>query len=688
MGPDTEYTRPPTRVCDAADEFAGSTIPDPYRWLEDDSDETRQWQAEQAALAARYVRGRGQLDAVRESVLRHRAPRFADVPVQTRSGWFRSEVVAGVTRVVVGREPYRDERIVVEFPAAEPGSEPPSLPWFAPSPDGEVLAVGICRDGSEHNQIALYDVRTGAQLPDMIERVLHDGWVGGVVWLPDCTAFFYLALVGPLSDFRQRVFYHRLGEPAATEPENIPLPEGFREYVLVQTSDDGRWATAVGGRRAPVALARCRLTATEREWEPFVTVADNAFYGNIVGDDYVAVTTIGADRGRIVSVAMDSVAPADPGTWREIVGESDAVIRGTTRVGNELYVSEWVDTYSRVRVISPDGAEVCRLDLPGKGAIGEQAQPLMQLVARAGQEHFVFPFATFTASWGVYRHDRSTNQLDVLREPEVRLDGVTVRDRWATSADGTRVPYHVISRSDMAERPDRPTLVYAHGGFNVGLSPVYQMQAGVIVDAGGTYVHAHLRGGGEFGLAWWNGGRRDRKQNTYDDLYAVAEDLTASGVASSSALGLTGFSNGGLTACVAVTQRPSLWRVVVPRVPITDLLGAFRSSYLSVTAREFGETSDTDGVVHLMSISPYHLVRDGTDYPAVYVDAGANNPRCPPWQARKWAARMQAAQAGTAPILLHIWEHAGHGWATPVEVEIAQETEWLAFALNELGVRL
>ncbi|GAA1005219.1 prolyl endopeptidase [Acrocarpospora pleiomorpha] len=688
MGPDSEYTRPLTRVCDAADELAGSTIPDPYRWLEDDSEETRQWQAEQAALAARYVRDRGQLDAVRESVLRHRAPRFADVPVQTKSGWFRSEVVEGVTRVVVGREPYRDERIVVEFPAEELGSEPPSLPWFAPSPDGEVLAVGICRDGSEHNQIALYDVRTGARLPDSIERVLHDGWVGGVVWLPDSKAFFYLALVGPLSDFRQEVFYHRLGEPAATEPEKVPLPEDFREYILVQISDDGRWATAVGGRRAPVALARCRLTAMGREWEPFVTVADGAFYGHIVGDDYVAVTTVGADRGRMVSVAMDSVAPADPGTWREIVGESDAVIRGTTRVGDELYVSEWIDTYSRVRVISPDGAEVCRLELPGKGAAGEQAQPLMQLVARVGQEHFVFPFATFTASWGVYRHDRSTNRLDVLREPAVRLDGVTVEDRWATSADGTRVPYHVVSRSDVAERPDRPTLVYAHGGFNVGLSPVYQIQAGVIVDAGGTYVHAHLRGGGEFGLAWWNGGRRDCKQNTYDDLYAVAEDLIASGTTSSSALGLTGFSNGGLTACVAVTQRPSLWRVAVPRVPITDLLGAFRSSYLSVTAREFGETADADGVAHLMSISPYHLVRDGTDYPAVYVDAGVNNPRCPPWQARKWAARMQAAQAGTAPILLHIWNDAGHGWATPVEVEIAQETEWLAFVLNELGVRL
>ncbi|MFY1668777.1 prolyl oligopeptidase family serine peptidase [Plantactinospora sp. WMMB334] len=688
MGPDAEYTRPLTRVCDAVDEFAGSTIPDPYRWLEFDSEETRQWQAEQAALAAGYVRGEGQLDAVRESVLRHRAPRFADVPVQTKSGWFRSEVVAGVTRVVVGREPYRDERIVAEFPAEEPGSEPPSLPWFAPSPDGEVLAVGICRDGSEHNQIALYDVRTGARLPDTIERVLHDGWVGGVGWLPDCTGFFYLALVGPLSDFRQKVFYHRLGESAATEPEKIPLPEGFREYILVQISDDGRWATAVGGRRAPVALARCHLTAPKREWRPFVTVADSAFYGHIVGDDYVAVTTVGADRGRMVSVAMDSVAPADPETWCEIVGESDAVIRGATRVGNELYVSEWVDTYSRVRVISPDGAEVCRLDLPGKGAIGEQAQPLMQLVARAGQEHFVFPFATFTASWGVYRHDRSTNRLDVLREPAVRLDGVTVKDRWATSADGTRVPYHVVSRSDMAERPDRPTLVYAHGGFNVGLSPVYQVQAGVIVDAGGTYVHAHLRGGGEFGLAWWNGGRRDRKQNTYDDLYAVAEDLITSGTTSSSALGLTGFSNGGLTACVAVTQRPSLWRVVVPRVPITDLLGAFRSPYLSVTAREFGEPADPDGVAHLMSISPYHLIREETDYPAVYVDAGANNPRCPPWQARKWAARMQAAQAGTAPILLHIWEDAGHGWATPVEVEIAQETEWLAFALHKLGVRL
>jgi prolyl oligopeptidase len=209
------------------------------------------------------------------------------------------------------------------------------------------------------------------------------------------------------------------------------------------------------------------------------------------------------------------------------------------------------------------------------------------------------------------------------------------------------------------------------------------------VAAGGVFVHAHLRGGGEFGLEWWQSGRMSRKQNGYDDLYAIAEDMIAAGLCTPRTLAVTGGSNGGLMAGVALTQRPELWAVVVPRVPVLDLVGACRDPYgRQAVMEEMADIEDPAEVLRLTTFSPYHLVRDGVSYPAVFLDAGDTDPRCPPWHARKLAARLQAATSSNAPILLHIWENVGHGWATDKDVAIIQNAEWLAFTLRHLGVEV
>jgi prolyl oligopeptidase len=208
------------------------------------------------------------------------------------------------------------------------------------------------------------------------------------------------------------------------------------------------------------------------------------------------------------------------------------------------------------------------------------------------------------------------------------------------------------------------------------------------VAAGGVFVHAHLRGGGEFGLEWWHGGRFRSKQNCYDDLYAVAEDLIAAKLSAPEMLAVTGESNGGLTAGVALTQRPDLWKVVVPRVPFLDCIGFCRSAYgRMIVTLDFADVENSEEVRRLGTLSPYHLVREGVCYPAVFLVAGDTDLRCPAWHARKFAARLQAATTGNAPILLHVWENAGHGGATDRSTAVTQATEWLAFTLRHLGVR-
>jgi prolyl oligopeptidase len=243
--------------------------------------------------------------------------------------------------------------------------------------------------------------------------------------------------------------------------------------------------------------------------------------------------------------------------------------------------------------------------------------------------------------------------------------------------------------SDSSDYSTQPTLIYAYGGFNVPLMPQFPGPMATFVAAGGIFVHAHLRGGAEFGRDWWEGGRMSKKQNCYHDLYAVAEDLIAAKRCTPQSLAVTGTSNGGLMVGVAVTQRPDLWAAAVPRVPFLDLVGGCREPYGRMSVKmEFADIEVAEEVRRMAGFSPYHLVHKGVRYPAVYIDAGGTDPRCPPWHARKFAAGLQAATGGSAPILLHIWENTGHGWATDKKIALNENTEWLAFALRHVGLDL
>jgi len=297
-----------------------------------------------------------------------------------------------------------------------------------------------------------------------------------------------------------------------------------------------------------------------------------------------------------------------------------------------------------------------------------------------------------TASPGIFAHTPGEQRIATLRPPRVTLENAVVEDAWAVSSDGTRVPYHVVWHKDAKDEDakagsPRPTLIYAYGGYNYPLAPHFPGPMAAMVGLGGNFVLAHVRGGGELGLDWWQGGQMRNKQNSYDDLYAVAEQLIARGDCTPALLALTGSSNGGLMAGVALTQRPDLWAVVVPRVPVLDLVGACREAYgRQAITEEMADVNDPAQVRRLVSFSPYHCVKDNVRYPAVFLEAGATDPRCPPWHARKFAARLQRATAGDAPILLHVWENAGHGWATDPKITLAQNTEWLSFVWGRLGI--
>jgi prolyl oligopeptidase len=687
--PNGRLAYPITRIEDEAyDTLANIAFPNPYRWLEADSEEVRLWQRTQANLASSYVREWPQFQRLERLVSKYSTGRRDALPRYAGGYWFRAYMAEGASQasVVIAEAPMGEGRVLFD-PETIDAARPPYLSWIAPAPNGRTLAIGLCSDGSENNTIRLIDVATCRPLVAPPSQVLMDNWTGGVHWLPDSSGFFFSAITGPATEFSQQVYLHRRLPTPTTQLMNVPWTTS-NDYRMVVVSRDGRYAVALERMNSTIPVAISPLDMLPLTWTPFITSIAGTVAGDVLGTRYIAVTDVGSPRGRLVAIPINAKDPNDPSQWHDLFSESDATLRTVTPVGKSLYLTEFVDTYARIRIVDFDGESLGEVPLPCPGAVSELPFTIMNLVPKGHPDKFLFYFSSLTVSQGLYSHTPGSPELETLEEPRVRLERSTVEDCWAESLDGTRIPYHIVRRADLEPNPSQPTLIFAYGGFNYPLVPQFPGPMAAFVAAGGAFIHAHLRGGGEFGLDWWQGGRFGNKQNSYDDLYAVAEDLIRNRRCTPQSLAVTGGSNGGLTAGVALTQRPELWAAVVPRVPRLDLIGACRTSYGRRSTQEDRAVNldDPNEVRRLATFSPYHLVRDGVHYPAVFIDAGDTDPRCPPQDARKFAAHLQRSSASNAPVLLHVWENIGHGWATDKRTAVLEHTEWLAFILRELGV--
>ncbi len=422
-------------------------------------------------------------------------------------------------------------------------------------------------------------------------------------------------------------------------------------------------------------------------WRPFITDFNGTIVGHVVGRDYLAVVTDETSpRGRVIAIPLDSVNPSDRSCWRELVPASDSVIRSVTPVGGTLVLNEFVDTYARMRIVGMDGKLHGQIPLPDRGAVSAPPYPIMAVSGVPRTNKYLFNFSSLTRSWTTYAYDIQAGELETLREASADLTDSVTEDCSALSSDGTAIPYRLLYRRDLDRATTVPTLIYAYGGFNVPFVPQFPGAMAAFVEAGGILVLAHLRGGAELGLHWWQDGRMRRKQNCLDDLYAIARKLFAEELTRPEQLAVVGGSNGGLLCAAAAAQQPDMWKAVVPRVPLLDLIGGCREPYGRMAIRnEFGDPADPDDVRSLAQLSPYHLISARTRYPGVYLDAGAVDRRCPPWHARKLAARMQASTTG-GPVLMHVRDDVGHAGATTTATTTTRETAWLAFVMRELDL--
>lgn len=681
-------TYPQTRREDTVDCAAGMTFADPYHWLESESEEVQQWQLNQAHLADHYTHQWPYFDELKNyveyySVGQPTLPQYCD------GYWFRagSDKQTGSHGILVSKTPYGEGRLVYAIGDPDSGDQNDFLVWFSPSPNGQLLAIGLCQDGSENNTIQLIEVSTGKTLPDAPQKLLMDGLSGGVCWLPDSSGFYFSALVGDPLDFIQRVFFHHCLSARQTQVD-VPLPNPYsRDYVAIDVSPDGRYRVAYEGLTIMRPIALQDVQSSGDDWVPFITQVNGSVIGQFLNDHLIAVTDVGAPRGRVVLIPLETASANDTSTWIEIVSESDAIIRTLSVIGKHLFITELIDTYSRIKIADLNGNSVGEVPLPKKVAVVEPAFPIMRLKRQKNTEAFLFSFSSFSESWGVYSYRFGDKKITALCKPQIKIDNIVVDDHWANAPDGSKIPFHCVRLHDTDARAPQPTLLFAYGGFNVATPPQYPAAIAAFIRAGGVYVVAHIRGGNEFGRRWWEAGSKQDAQNTYNDLYAVAENLIAQNRTTENQLALYGRSKGGLMAGVALTQRPELWKAVVPQVPVLDLIGTLRHPYGRYCCEiEYGDPVDPDAIRRIVDYSPYHQVNGDLAYPAVFFDAGATDPRCPPWHARKLAAQLQASTSGDSPILLRVWEKSGHGLATPRAMLIQQTTTWLAFVMCQLGM--
>ncbi|MGQ0550478.1 MAG: prolyl oligopeptidase family serine peptidase [Armatimonadota bacterium] len=674
---------PPTRVEPVREALHGTEIVDPYRWLEDtDHPQTRAWTEAQNAYT------RAVLDAlpVRER-LRARLGELLKV------GLLTTPIVRAGRCFFLRREADQDQAVLL-MRAAMSGSDVllvdpnvldeehlVTIDWFYPSWDGRLVAYGLSRGGDELSTLQIIDVDTRRVLDDRIP----DTRFSTVAWLPDGSGFYYTrypakGTVPPGAErYNKRVRFHRLGDAAADPivfgegraPTDVPWASISRDgrYLLIHVHQG--WAKQILFLK-DLERGEFRTTGEDR---------DAIFWGRVVDGRLFLLTNWEAPNWRVLEA---NPATLDLAAARTVIPERPKVIlRNVAYVGGRICTDELEDASSRARIYAADGAFEREVLLPGIGSLfghgGEWNAPDLLL----GYTSFLQPMTVLHCD---VRSGATSTFARLSHPPGFDPGDYEVRCVYPTSLDGTSIPLFLIHRRGLDADGQNPTVLTGYGGFNVNMTPFYLETLPLWVASGGVFAVAVLRGGGEFGEAWHRAGMLERKQNVFDDFLAAADWLVSEQYTSRERLALWGGSNGGLLVGAAMTQRPDVAHAIVCRVPLLDMLRYHHFQIAKHWIPEYGSAEDPGQFRWLVAYSPYHHVRDGERYPAVFFTTALGDTRVDPMHARKMAARLQAATGSGLPVLLRVEADAGHGIGKPRHRQLDEFADVWAFLFWQLGL--
>ncbi len=668
------------------DDYHGTAVADPYRWLEDlESPQTSAWVEAQNALT------QARLSSL--PLRSHFSSRMAElidyerfgVPVEAGGNYFFEHNLGTQERntLRVSKDPATLGRVLID-PTRLSVDDNVSVPEWSPSRDGQLMAYARSVGGSDWKTWHVRRVATGEDLPDMIRGVKFSN----LSWLPDNSGFYYSRYPksGDQYDDQQQVsvYLHLLGTPQSSDELVFAVADHPSRNPYALVTEDGRFLvislfdgydkTGIYAYRLEAGKPAGELIRLFDTWD-----ARYRYLGN-VDDEFYVLTSQDAPTRRIISVSLANPVRS---AWREIVAAAPEAIESARLMAGELFVTYIKDARSRLRQFSLDGSDPRDVVLPGPGS-------LRGLSGRQGSDEVFVGYTDYTMPTTVFRLDAEMARVGRLREQRPSTaDARELRTRqvFARSPDGTQVPMTIIEPAGAPRGVPRPTVLYGYGGFSVSVLPGYSVSRAAWLDAGGSFAVANIRGGGEYGEAWHQAGTRLNKQNVFDDFIAAAEYLIETGVTSADKLAIWGGSNGGLLVAAVAQQRPELFAAVIPAVGVLDML---RYDRASANARQwssdYGLSENADEFEALFAYSPYHNLREGQCYPATLVMADANDDRVVPWHSYKYAAALQYAQGCIEPTLIRVETNTGHGAGASVSKIIEEYGDQWAFVAEETGL--
>jgi prolyl oligopeptidase len=680
-----QLTYPSTKKGSVQDTYFGTTIADPYRWLEDDnSEETKAWVYAQNAVTTTYLSTIPFRDKVKQrlSVLwnypKYGSPRqegeyyyfSKNDGLQNQSVLYRQRGLDGSPEVFLDPNRFSSDGTV-------------ALAGLSFSKNARYVAYQISSSGSDWQEALIMDLNTGTLIDDTIRYIKFSG----ITWQGD-EGFYYSRYPVPdasskLSKQNQfhKVYFHAVGtqqdrDALIYEDNDHPL-----RNVGADLTEDGRFlivSTTEGtsGNELWVKDLSKGASAFSRLIEGFKTEPEIVDHN---GKGWLIVKT-NQDAPNYKVVLIDPARPA-VADWITIISEKSEVLQSVGTGGGYLFCSYLKDASTKVYQYTYDGKLVREIQLPGIGTASGFG-------GKRNQSSFFYTFTSYTYPPTIFSYDITTGVSTVFRKTETAFDSEAYETRqvFFTSKDGTKVPMFITGKKGFQLNGANPVLLYGYGGFNIAQTPGFSISNAFWLEQGGLYVVVNLRGGSEYGEAWHQGGMLGNKQNVFDDFIGAAEYLIANSYTNKNLLAIRGGSNGGLLVGACMTQRPDLFKVALPAVGVLDMLRYHLFTIGWAWAVEYGRSDNADQFNYLIKYSPLHQLKDGVSYPATLVTTADHDDRVVPAHSFKFAARLQEAHRGAAPVLIRIETKAGHGAGKPTSKQIEEAADIWSFVMQNMAL--
>lgn len=669
------------------DDYHGTPVTDPYRWMEDaNAEETQAYIAAQNTLTQAYLE-----EISARPVIKARLTELWDFPKA-----FPPEKVAGKyvyqyndglqnQPVLYMRDTLESEPRVVLDPNTLSDDGTSALINTSFSKDGSLLAYSVSVHGSDRQEVFVLDVESGEHLDDHIK---YCRWVNAI-WKPDGSGFFYNRYPEPGTvppedeQAYMKVYFHEIG---TSQDDDVLVYEDNdnKEWFCMPFTDDNSeflflWIAEGATNKNGFYYRPMDSDGEFIKIIPDPLVAEHTFIG-CEGKTFYVKTDLDAPRGKIVAIDADNPAPEN---WQTIITEGDGVIDFASIVNGQLVVAIKENAYHRLYIHDLKGERIKEVDLPTIGAI-------WAITGKQQDSELFILYASYLYPTQVLRYDFNSGELIPFAKVSIKgfnTDDFETKQVFYTSKDGTKVSMFITHKKGLELNGDNPTVLYGYGGFSISLVPNFAISSINFIEQGGIWAVANLRGGGEYGEEWHKAGMLENKQNVFDDFIAAAEYLIAENYTQPKRLAIMGGSNGGLLVSACMLQRPDLYGAVICQVPVADMLRYHKFTAGRYWVPEYGNAEENpEHFEFLMKYSPLHNVKEGVTYPPMYLHTAESDDRVVPMHALKYTATIQRGDSGENPLLLHIETKAGHGFGKPTTKLIDQYTDIYAFLYRQLGI--